>query len=539
MSDASRSGRALPVAPLFALVWLLVLTRILWRDAPVDDAATLALGLLFAIGLTRARPQTLALATALSLAALGFAAALGDWWTLWRGLGDATTFAAFFVTLVVLRTTAERRPETGRTRRLMALLDPRQRTTATLYGANVMGSVLVVGAHAILAPVHDRNAPEPERRRAAIIALRGMGLAGLWSPFWVAMAVGLQHLPEVPLWSVMALGLALAVPALVMGQVMAGAFQGGTRTPLAALLPVVPPVAVAASTVVVLASFTPLRPLEALLLGIPAVCAAAQLPLGRGAVREIVRASYDRTPAVLGELVIVTCAFVLGRVLVGGLDVLDPGLWPEPGTIPATCCHRLHDRRPGGARAVRHPPDRDHHRVAGPVLPGADGSRRPDTVPGCPGFLVDRLDDRAVRDIDRGGGRRSFTSAWNASPSGGQPRLRRRPRCAGHRGPVAPERGSCRMTGRKAAKIVCIHTNRGLYTRVTGRLCYDRPSFLVNRDILLRRFVNSLWIGQPVLCVLVDRDLIVGNRTATIGIAMLGYPEETRTWNAWLVFPSE
>ena len=335
MSDASRSGRALPVAPLFALVWLLVLTRILWRDAPVDDAATLALGLLFAIGLTRARRQTLALAAALSLTALGFAAALGDWWALWRGLGDATTFAAFFVTLVVLRTTAERRPETGRTRRLMALLDPRQRTTATLYGANVMGSVLVVGAHAILAPVHDRNAPEPERRRAAIIALRGMGLAGLWSPFWVAMAVGLQHLPEVPLWSVMALGLALAVPALVLGQIMAGAFQGGTRTPLAALLPVVPPVAVAASTVVVLASFTPLRPLEALLLGIPAVCAAAQLPLGRGAVREIVRASYDRTPAVLGELVIVTCAFVLGRVLVGGLDVLDPGLWPEPGTIPA------------------------------------------------------------------------------------------------------------------------------------------------------------------------------------------------------------
>ena len=335
MSDASRPGRALPVAPLFALVWLLVLTRILWRDAPVDDAATLALGLLFAIGLTRARRQTLALAAALSLAALGVVAALGDWWALWRGLGDATTFAAFFVTLVVLRTTAERRPETGRTRHLMALLDPRQRTTATLYGANVMGSVLVVGAHAILAPVHDRNAPEPERRRAAIIALRGMGLAGLWSPFWVAMAVGLQHLPEVPLWSVMALGLALAVPALVLGQVMAGAFQGGTRTPLAALLPVVPPVAVAASTVVVLASFTPLRPLEALLLGIPAVCAAAQLPLGRGAVREIVRASYDRTPAVLGELVIVTCAFVLGRVLVGGLDVLDPGLWPEPGTIPA------------------------------------------------------------------------------------------------------------------------------------------------------------------------------------------------------------
>ncbi len=335
LSIASRLGPAVPVAPLFAVVWLLVLLRILWRDAPVDDAATLALGLLFGIGFARVRRQTLALASVLALAALGSAAALGDWWALWRGLGDATTFAAFFVTLVALRTTAERRPETARTRRLMALLDPRQRSAATLYGANVMGSVLVVGAHAVLAPVHDRNAPEPERRRAAIIALRGMGLAGLWSPFWVAMAVGLQHLPDVPLWSVMALGLALAVPALVLGQAMAGAFQGGTRTALAALLPVAPPVAVAAAAVVALASFTALRPLEALLLGIPAVCIAAQLPLGRGAIREVVRVSYDRTPSVLGEMVIVTCAFVLGRVLAGGLGVLDPALWPGPEALPA------------------------------------------------------------------------------------------------------------------------------------------------------------------------------------------------------------
>ncbi|MDE0334568.1 MAG: hypothetical protein OXI64_06380, partial [Defluviicoccus sp.] len=42
-----------------------------------------------------------------------------------------------------------------------------------------------------------------------------------------------------------------------------------------------------------------------------------------------------RTPSVLGELVIVTCAFVLGRVLVGALGGLDPALWPGPGTLPA------------------------------------------------------------------------------------------------------------------------------------------------------------------------------------------------------------
>ena len=333
-SIASRLGSASPIAPLFVFVWALVLVRILWREAPVGDAATLALAALFCIGFTRLRRQALVLAASLTAAAFGLAAALGDWRALWVGLGEATIFAAFFVTLVVLRTTAERRPETARTRRLMALLEPRQRTAATLYGANVLGSVLVVGAHAILAPVHDRNAPERERERVAIIALRGMGLAGFWSPFWVAMAIGLQHLPDVPLWSVMALGLTLAVPALVLGQIMAGALQGGTRTALAALLPVVPPVATAAATVVALASFTPLRPLEALLLGIPVVSAAAQLQLGRRALWEVVRVSYGRTPSVLGEIVIVTCAFVLGRVLVSGLGAVDSSAWLDLATLP-------------------------------------------------------------------------------------------------------------------------------------------------------------------------------------------------------------
>ena len=124
---------------------------------------------------------------------------------------------------------------------------------------------------------------------------------------------------------------------------------------------------------------------------------------------EVVRVSYDRTPAVLGELVIVTCAFVLGRVLVGGLDVLDPGLWPEPGTVPAPAVVAFTIVVPAALALF------GIHQIVtitvllGPVLPGADGGRRPDTVPRRAGFLGDRLDDRAVRDIDRGGSVRSFT----------------------------------------------------------------------------------------------------------------------------------
>ena len=330
----SRLRPASAVAPLFVFVWALVLIRILWPDAPVGDAASLAMAALFAIGFVRLRRRVLALAAALAVCALVLAAMLGDWRALWAGIGDATTFAAFFVTLTVLRSTAERRPETARTRDLMALLEPRQRLAATLFGANVMGAVLVVGAHAILAPIHDRNASEPDRVRVAIVALRGMGLAGLWSPFWVAMAVAFQHLPDVPLWSVMALGLPLAAGGLVLGQAMAGAPRQGTRDALTALLPVVPPVAVAAATVVALASFAPLRPLEALLIGIPLLAAAAQARLGWRALWEVGRDSYARTQGVLGEMVIVTCAFALGRVLAGALGGVDTPPWPGGAALP-------------------------------------------------------------------------------------------------------------------------------------------------------------------------------------------------------------
>ena len=37
----------------------------------------------------------------------------------------------------------------------------------------------------------------------------------------------------------------------------------------------------------------------------------------------------------LGETVIVTCAFVLGRVLVSGLEAVDPALWLGRETLPA------------------------------------------------------------------------------------------------------------------------------------------------------------------------------------------------------------
>ena len=48
---------------------------------------------------------------------------------------------------------------------------------------------------AILAPILKEDADDEARRRAAEVSQRGMCLAPLWSPFWVAAAFAAQQSP--------------------------------------------------------------------------------------------------------------------------------------------------------------------------------------------------------------------------------------------------------------------------------------------------------------------------------------------------------
>ena len=312
------------IEPLFIAVWLVELARIVVPGIGLGGLSAALMAALFALALLGLRRRMVPLAGGLGLAAVAIAAFRGDWQALLEGLQRATVFVAFFGTLIILRATAERRPETTRARTLFAALPTDQRSGATLYGAHVMGSVLVVGAHAILSPIYGSKAPEATRFAGAIMSQRGMGLAGLWSPFWVAMVITYQHLPQVPLWSIMGLGLSLAIPGLLIGQAMAGRVHWRG---LAALLPVLPAVLIAAVTVVSLAMFTRLQSLEALVTGIPVLCLLALLPFGSATVGDTARITIGRMRSVLGELVLVTCAFMLGRVLIGVLADVQAAEW--------------------------------------------------------------------------------------------------------------------------------------------------------------------------------------------------------------------
>ena len=332
------SGIGRWVKPEYILIptWVLELVGMAW---PPAAAYPLGAGLMAAyvlLALPRLRRQTLILCAILALVAVALAAAFDSWNAVLPALHRATIFAAFFGTIMVLRATAERRPEIERARRVFARLGAAQQSGAFLVAAHLIGALLVVGAMAVLAPIQGANAPDRERRAAAESCLRGMCLAPLWSPFWIAMAVAYQHLPAVPLWQVLAIGLPLAAVGLTLSHLIYASGVGLDQLwrAVESLAPIVPPVAICAATVVAVTSFTPLSTLQSVALCTPVLCAGALLVRGRGMLGSALGGVYRGVAGIADEIVLVTVALVLGRVLEQALAASGVDDWIAALALP-------------------------------------------------------------------------------------------------------------------------------------------------------------------------------------------------------------
>jgi len=142
-------------------------------------------------------------------------------------------------------------------------------------------------------------------------------VAGLWSPFWIAMALSSQYVPGVPLWHTMALGMSMAVCALTASHVLFAPEPSVALLwrALRSLQPIVPPVAVCVLTVAVLSGVTVLSGLEALIVSVPVLCALALLAKGRRAFVTGLANTYRGTAHVGNEITILTISLALGGVI--------------------------------------------------------------------------------------------------------------------------------------------------------------------------------------------------------------------------------
>ena len=320
---------------LLVLLWASQLVRMAWPGAAADLAgAVIAASFIVRVFVFLRRP-TIVLCCTLAALAVVLIFLYGEPAAVLVGFKAAPMFAGFFGSIVLLRATGEQLQQIAQARELFARLKPDHRLGGFLVGSHLLAVVLGPGAYAITAPIIGQSKAEEEHLAAMRACHRGGGLAGLWSPFWIAMALSSQYVPEVPLWHTMALGMSMAACALTASHVLFAPEPGVTLLwrALRSLQPIIPPVAVCVLSVAVLSGVTALSGLEALIVSVPVLCALALLGKGRRAFVTGVANTYRGTAHVGNEISILTISLALGGVIrhvfaqtgitgwIGGLDL--------------------------------------------------------------------------------------------------------------------------------------------------------------------------------------------------------------------------
>tara|TARA_R110002110_G_scaffold63328_5_gene176273 strand:+ start:990 stop:2306 length:1317 start_codon:yes stop_codon:yes gene_type:complete len=306
---------------LVGTLWLLAVVNIFAPGPQLVWALKGLLAVFVVVSLPRIAGHSRILLTALAAVTLALAAIYGEWGAVPDGIARAAIFPAFLATIVLLRATADQRPEIATARRMFGALDPDRRDSGVVIGTHLIGAVLQVGVFAILAPILGRDASDDERRKVFTAAIRGMSMVPFWSPFIVGMAVASQYLPAVPLWEIMGLGLVLAVFGVLFSFLTVDRNRGiaPLLQALRSLTPIAVPIAIAALVVVGTTALTSLSTLQALIVGLPLPCLAALASLKTGAVRRAMAQTGAGLARIGTETCILAFATTLGMVFEASL----------------------------------------------------------------------------------------------------------------------------------------------------------------------------------------------------------------------------
>ena len=302
---------------LVVLLWGLQLPRLAWAVPWLDDVGAAVAALFLLRVSVRLRRPTVILCSALTLLAAVLVLIYGGLPAALAGLRTTPLFTAFFGTIVLLRVTADQLQQIVNARELFERLKPDHRLGGFLVGTHVLAAVLGPGAFAITAPIVGDSKVEAEHLAAMRACHRGASLAGLWSPFWIAMALSSQYVPGVPLWQIMALGLSMASLALTGSHLLFSRERSLALLwrALRSLQPIVPPVALCVVVVALLSGATVLSTLEALVVGVPALCLATLSAKGRRALGRTLVLTYRGSADIGNEITILTLSLALGGVV--------------------------------------------------------------------------------------------------------------------------------------------------------------------------------------------------------------------------------
>jgi hypothetical protein len=308
-----RGRTASASAVLLVIVWVAELGYLLTRSPTLEAASEVGLVVFLAMALLRASAHIRLLFMAVCGVAGGLALWQGQAHALRQGLQQVQIFGAFLPSVLLLRATVQASPRIRHLQQGMLALTPAQALHWTLLGSAGLGSVLNVGAMAVLAPVVARDADEATRAELAGCAAKGVGAAIMCSPFFVALVFTSQLVPQVALWQCMLVGAGLALLSLALAQMlfMPGLTAREAVRSVRALAPLAGPMAVVLGGVLLLVAFG-YTGLQSVALSLPIVCGAYLLLSGAGAARAAARTTFGQFKRLADELLIIAGALMMG-----------------------------------------------------------------------------------------------------------------------------------------------------------------------------------------------------------------------------------
>ena len=273
-----------------------------------------------------------------TLFALGAAAALAVEFGIERSLLNGTRAAALFIaflsTMQMLKVSIELGPGLERVRREQEALGAREQHDAMLLRGWLMGSIFAAGTLAIVAPLIGPGRSPQTRRTLGQSALQGVGLALLWSPFFVAMAVCMRLSAGITLGAALANGLAMSALGLAISHAaFGGRLQAGWMKPLWRAFAAS---AAMALGVVLIHRHWGLSNSEAIVAAVPLIAIVMARRAVLQAPRAVARQWFVSLEAIAGEALLVGASLIFGEVmkdlLAQGLVRLPDGLaaWPVP-----------------------------------------------------------------------------------------------------------------------------------------------------------------------------------------------------------------
>ena len=297
-----------------AAAWLAALVSVVFdaQGTLIVDTGTCAFGAFIILTVARLRIDSLVILAVLGVVAWIILDSPPDMRELLDGGGRALVFAALLPTMALVRATAMKMPSVHLTQQRLARLPASAAAAGQQIAAHVFGGVINTGAFALMSAAVGPDAPATRRRAAAEAVIRGMVSSCVWSPFFIAFAIGQTFFAPQHAWTAIAIGVLFGL--LFMGASLIAFAHTVSPSAIALALACLRPVALrlllVLATVLGAALVFGLTALSAVIVVMPAFV-ALQLYRHREQARATMRRTVEAMHSMADDIVVITAAMLL------------------------------------------------------------------------------------------------------------------------------------------------------------------------------------------------------------------------------------